>query len=60
MLVSILLHGAAAIALVTLLAWAVAAWVSVWLAVAVWLVGTVIVVLMVVFARGALGPRGGG
>jgi hypothetical protein len=59
-LVSILLHGAAAIALVTLLAWAVAAWVSVWLAVAVWLVGAVIVVLMVVFARGALGPRGGG
>jgi hypothetical protein len=59
-LVSILLHGAAAIALVTLLAWAVAAWVSVWLAVAIWLVGTVIVVLMVVFARGALGPRGGG
>lgn len=60
MIVSILLHGAAALVLVTLLAWAVAAWLSVWLAAVLWLVGAAIIVLMVVFARGALGPRGGG
>ncbi len=46
--------------LVTLLAWAIAAWLSVWLAAVLWLVGAAIIVLMVVFARGALGPRGGG
>jgi hypothetical protein len=59
-IVSILLHGAAALVLVTLLAWAVAAWLSVWLAAVLWLVGAAGVALMVVFARGALGPRGGG
>lgn len=60
MLVAILLHAAAAVALVTLLAWVLAAWVSLWLAVALWLVGAAVVALMVVFARGALGPHGGG
>jgi hypothetical protein len=59
-IVSILLHGAAALGLATLLAWAVAAWLSVWLAALLWLVGAAVVVIMVVFARGALGPRGGG
>ncbi|WP_439579960.1 hypothetical protein [Elioraea sp.] len=60
MIVSILLHGATALVLVTLLAWAVAAWVSVWLAAALWVAGAIVVMLVVVLARGALGPRGGG
>lgn len=60
MIVSILLHGAAALVLVTLLAWAVAVWLSVWLAAALWFVGAAVIVLMVVFARSALGPRGSG
>jgi hypothetical protein len=59
-IVSILLHGAAALAVVSLLAWAVAAWLSAWFAAALWLVGAAGVALMVAFARGALGPRGGG
>lgn len=60
MIVSILLHGAAGLMIVSLIAWAVAAWVSVWLAAALWLVGAAVVALLVVFARGALGPHGGG
>lgn len=60
MIVSILLHGAAGLAVVTLLAWLVASWLPVWVAAALWLVGAGAVVLFVVFARGALGPRGGG
>jgi len=51
---------AVALGVVTLLAWAVAVWLSVGLAVALWLVGAAVIVPMVVFARGALGPRGGG
>lgn len=60
MIISILLHGAAALVLVSLLAWAVAAWLSAWLAAVLWFVGAGVIVLMVVFARGALGPHGGG
>lgn len=60
MIVSILLHGAAALVLVTLLAWAVAAWLSVWFAAVLWLLGAAGITLLVVLARGALGPRGGG
>lgn len=60
MIGSILGHAAVALLLVGLLAWAVAAWLAPWLGLIVAAAGATAVVALAVFARGALGPRGGG
>lgn len=60
MLVSILLHAAAGLAAATLLAWLIAQVLPAWVAATAWLLAAAVIVLLAVFARGALGPRGGG
>ncbi|TQF76424.1 hypothetical protein FK498_17870 [Elioraea sp. Yellowstone] len=60
MIVSILLHAAAGLAAASLLAWLIAQALPVWVAATVWLVAAVAIVVLTLFARGALGPHGGG
>ncbi|WP_337875374.1 hypothetical protein [Elioraea sp.] len=60
MIASILLHAAAGLAAAALLAWLIAQALPVWVAAAAWLAAAIVIVLLALFARGALGPHGGG
>ncbi|MFQ3623509.1 MAG: hypothetical protein SNJ73_08180 [Acetobacteraceae bacterium] len=60
MIAAILLHAAAALALLTGLAVLAGAWLTAWIAVPLWLVGATAILALAWFARGALGPHGGG
>ncbi len=60
MIAAILLHATVALAVLSGLAWLAAAWFTAWVAVPLWLLGATVIVALAWFARGALGPHGGG